>query len=60
LSAAEGFAFDLSFADAPVEVRACFGLALGADDGDRVDRVVGLAVAAAVEAMSDRLAGGGG
>jgi hypothetical protein len=55
---AEGFALGFAFADAPVEVGACFGLVFGPDDRDCVDRVVRLAVATAVEAVSNRLAGG--
>jgi hypothetical protein len=57
---AERFALGLSFADATVEVGARFGLVLGADDGDCVDGVVDLAVAAAVEPVADGLARGGG
>jgi len=45
---AHGFALGLAFADAAVEVGARLGLVLGADNGDGVDRVVDLAVAAAV------------
>jgi hypothetical protein len=57
---AECFAFGLSLADAPVEVGARFGVVLGADDRDRVDRVVDLAVTAAVESVPDGLARGRG
>ena len=59
LEGAESFAFGLAFADAAVEVGAGLGLVLGADDGDGVDGVVDLAVAAAVESVSDGLARGG-
>ena len=43
----EGLAAGLAFFDAAFEVGAGFGLVIGADDGDGVDGVVGLAVAAA-------------
>jgi hypothetical protein len=59
LEGSERFALGLAFADAPVEVGAPLGLVLGADDRDRVDRVVDLAIAAAVEPVSDGLARGG-
>jgi hypothetical protein len=50
------FAFGFAFADAAVEVGARFGLVLGADDGNRVDGVVDLAIAAAVESVTDGFA----
>jgi hypothetical protein len=36
---AQGFSLGLSFADAALDVGARFGLVLGADERDRVDRV---------------------
>ena len=59
LSARSGLAFGLAFVDAALEVGAGLGLVFGADDRDCVDRVVGLAVTAAVEAVTDGLARGG-
>jgi hypothetical protein len=60
LEAADGFAVSLAFADASVDVvdRGRVGSAPG--DEDVVEGAVQLAVAAAVEAVSDGLAGGGG
>ena len=57
LERAHCFALGLSLAGAAVEVGASFGLVLGADERDGVDRVVDLAVAAAVQAVADGLAG---
>jgi hypothetical protein len=56
LERAAGFAFGLAFVDATSEVGARLGLVLAADDADGVDGVVGLAVAAGVEAVADGLA----
>jgi hypothetical protein len=41
---AQGFAFGLALDDAAVEVVARLGLVFGANDGDGVDGVAGLAV----------------
>jgi hypothetical protein len=56
---ARGFALGLPFADAAIEVGARLGLVLGAKHRDRVDRVVDLAVAAAVETVSHGITRGG-
>jgi hypothetical protein len=53
---AHGFSFGLALADAAIEVGACLGLVFGADDRDRVDGVVDLAIATAVESVADGLA----
>ena len=49
---AEGFSSGFAFFDAAFEVGARVGLVFGADDGDGVDGVVGLAVTAGVEAVA--------
>ena len=59
LEGSQRFALGFAFGDPAVEVGTGFGLVLGTDDGDRVDRVVDLAIAAAVEPVSDGLARGG-
>lgn len=58
LEGSQRFALGLAFADAAVEIGTGFGLVFGADDRDRVDRVIDLAIAAAVEPVSDGLARG--
>jgi hypothetical protein len=58
--AADGFAACFAFAGSAVEVGNRGGVAVAADHDDRVERTVELAVAAAVEPVADRLAGGGG
>jgi hypothetical protein len=56
LEGAECFAFGLSFADAPVEVGACFGVVLERMTAIAWIAFVDLAVAAAVESLPDGLA----
>lgn len=56
--AAAGFAAGLAFGGAALDVGLRFGVVLHADHRDRVERVVGLAIAAAVEAMAAGLAAG--
>lgn len=53
---AHGFSLGIAFSDAAVEVGARLVLMLGADDRDRVDGVVDLAIATAVEPVADGLA----
>jgi hypothetical protein len=55
--AADGFAAGLAFGEFALDVGAGLGIARGACDGDRVQRAVELAVAAAVQAMSGAVAG---
>ena len=55
--AAYGFVGCLSFGGAALRVGAGFGVVLGVAEGDRVDGVVGLAVAAAGEPVALCLAG---
>jgi hypothetical protein len=57
--AAPDFAAGLAFVGAAGDVGLGFGVVLHPDHGDRVKRVVGLAVAAAVEAVTDGLAARG-
>jgi hypothetical protein len=58
--AADGFAEGFAFADSPVDVGVCGLVAFAAVDDDGVEGSVELAVAAAVEAVADGLAGAGG
>ena len=55
--AADGFAAGLALAGAPLDVGGCWRVDRAADHDDRVEGAVELAVAAAVEAVADRLAG---
>ena len=55
--AADGFAAGFAFAGSPVDVCAVVGVAVAADHDDRVEGAVGLAVATAVESVTDCLAG---
>jgi hypothetical protein len=57
---AHGFAFGLALAGAALEVGAGALVVDGAVERDRVEGVVGLAVAAAVEAVANGLAGASG
>src|SRR3954447_4860327 len=57
--AAADLAAGLAFGGAALDVGLGLGVVLHADHGDRVERVVGLAVAAAVESVPNRLAAGG-
>src|SRR4051794_28668965 len=57
--AAADLAASLAFCGAAGDVGLGFGVVLHADHRDRVERIVGLAIAAAVEAMADCLAAGG-
>ena len=57
--AASDLAAGLALCGAPLDVVLGLGVVLHADHGDRVERVVGLAVAAAVDAVAAGLAAGG-
>ena len=59
LEAAHDFALGLAFGGAAFDVGAGALAVAQAADGDQVQRAVGLAVTAVVEAMAGRLAGGG-
>ncbi len=52
LHAAHGLPFGLAFSDAPLQVRARLGVALGTDDDRLVECTVELAVAAAAEPVA--------
>ena len=56
LEAADGFAGALAFGAAPGDVVLGLGVAAGAGDGDAVQGGIDLAVAAAIEPVSLRLA----
>ena len=60
LEAAGGFAAGFAFAGAPFDVGDRGWVCSASGDEDLVEGAVELAVAAAVEAVADRLAGGGG
>src|SRR5665213_2848775 len=60
LEAAHDFALGLAFGGSAFDVSAGSLAVAQATDGDEVKRPVGLAIAAVVEAMAGRFAGGGG